>query len=201
MHMLPKYLNLLFLTILLSACATITQQSVPTQLAWDKRKAALEQIKHWQLNGKIAIQTPREAGSATLNWQETGDDFAITLSGPLGTPGLKLFGQRQGKSTLELANGQKFTATSPEKLLLQQAGWPIPVSNLYYWVRGLPVSNIPYQASFDEYHRITKLTQQGIEINFLNYMNTGSVELPNKIFITQPSLKVKIMIYQWHIST
>ncbi len=159
----------------------------------------LNQIQQWQLTGKIGVQTPENAGSATLNWVESQQHhYTLSLVGPLGAGGVTLTGQ-PGLVTMDTADGKHYTAQTPEQLLTEQIGWDLPVSYLYYWIRGLPVPDLPSQTQFDTSHRLTWLVQQHIQVHYLSYTHVGMIDLPNKIFITSPLVKIKIIIYNWKL--
>jgi outer membrane lipoprotein LolB len=185
-------------TIALCSCSTLTPSppSVPQPIS--TRQASLNRIQNWQLYGKIAVQTDRDAGSASFNWTQHHDNYVVSLSGPLGTHPIKLSG-RMGYTVLETSNGKRFTAQSPEILLAQQWGFNLPVSNLKYWIRGLPAPNLPAKKHTDAYGRLSQLSQAGSTVQYLSYHSVHSVDLPDKIFITSPSLKTKIIIYSWQI--
>src|SRR5689334_13077573 len=122
----------------LSGCASLSEQpqtAVNQPLSWDNRVQTLSDIQTWDLKALIAIRDSRDDVTATLIWQQQKQNYHITLFGPLGSHSYELTGQ-PGKVELAASNGQKFTANSPEQLLAQQAGWQLPVSNLYYWIRG-----------------------------------------------------------------
>ena len=152
----------------------------------------------WQLNGKIAVQTAQDSGSATILWIENHDRYNVSLYGPLGTQGLKLTGQ-PGHVTLITADGKRFIAESAEQLLAENWGFHLPLSNLRYWIRGLPVPGIPHDSRFDNQHRLIFLNQQGWRVEFQDYVATKTIDLPNKLLINSATLKTKIVIYQWKI--
>lgn len=185
----------------LTGCSTFsspTSEPSLTKASWKERQADLSRIQSWEISGKIAIQTARDSGSANVDWTQNQSQFNISLYGPLGAGGLKLWGH-PGAVTMETAKGQRFTASTPEELLRQQMGWNLPVSNLNYWVRGLPVPGSDYQGQYDAYHRLTNLAQNGWNVQFLSYQNAGRVDLPNRITISSASFKTKMVIYDWKI--
>ena len=59
--------------------------------------------------------------------------------------------------------------------------------------------NTPYQAGFDRYHRLARLTQQNWEIQFLHYTNFPHIELPDLITLTKGSTRIKLFVYRWGI--
>jgi len=183
------------ITFLISSCASLSTSQPPAQSApsWEERKLALNRIQHWNLNGKIGIQTATDSGSAFVKWQENYPRYTISLYGPIGAAAMELTGQ-PGLVTLKHADGKSFSAPNTAQLLAQQTGWHLPVENLYYWIRGLPVPGVAYQSQFDSENRLTTLNQQ---IQFSSYVNTGSVDLPNKITLDSSDFHAKIVVQSW----
>jgi outer membrane lipoprotein LolB len=184
----------------LTGCSTLSS-SPPSannqNVKWQERQQELNHLTSWTINGAAAIRTPKDSISASLQWQQTGQKYTISLFGPLGTSGVTLTGA-PGKVVLETADGKKITAASPEELISSQSGWNLPVSDLFYWIRGLPApTTIPQQTKFDNYHHLTEITQAGWQIHYLRYTSVNNIDLPNKIFIEQPTLNIKIIINQW----
>lgn len=189
----------LLVATLMTACTSLTPSSpegTPTQTSWNNRESALTRLTRWQLNGKIAVQTAQDSGSATIDWTQNQQQFQISLMGPLGSNGLKLSGH-PGNVTMQTADGKQISAKNAEQLLAEQWGWRLPVSHLKYWVRGLPVPGIPANSQFDSYHRLSQLTQQGAHIQFLSYTRIGGLELPQRIAISSPTIQAKIVVYEW----
>lgn len=184
--------SLIFYVCLLASHPTLAQA-----LSWEEREKLLLDIKSWQIDGKIAVQTNADSGSANVNWWRSGSRYSISLYGPFGSNNLRLSGQA-GHVTMIDAHGRRLSAASPEQLLGRVWGYHIPISNLDYWVRGLPVPGIPARKRMDPYNRLITIYQSGWYVQFANYVRVGKVYLPNKIFITSPQLKTKLIIYQWH---
>lgn len=195
-----RILLILLSTLWLASCAT-TQPSQPAlnkQISWDQRVQTLSEIQNWDLKAQIAVRTQKDAWSASLQWQQNQQDYHITLFGPLGSNAVELRGS-SGRVQMSTSDGKTFTASSPEQLLKQQVGWAIPVSNLRYWVRGIPVPGIAAQKQLDTYNHLINLQQQGWNIQFLHYTSVRHIDVPSKIFLNNPELNVKILINQWQI--
>ena len=69
--------------ILLSACAT-RPQAPQGQINLPAQLIKLDAIKHWNINGKLALKEPEKSVSATLRWQVTDPLFTFRLSNFLG---------------------------------------------------------------------------------------------------------------------
>jgi outer membrane lipoprotein LolB len=196
--MLFKILTAALTVLAVVGCTTIAPPTtVPiAQPTWQERQIALNQIHHWQIKGKIAVQTAQDAGSAGVDWTQNKQSYTVTLLTPLGTTALQLTGQPHSV-TLITSDGKHFTANSPEQLLAQQWGFNLPISNLMYWVRGLPVPNIPFTSQLDAQHCLSQLTQQGFSVQFESYTIVDNVMLPERLTITSPTIKVKMVIHKW----
>lgn len=195
---LIKRTLILGFALVLTACATVPAPEAPKNetLSWDNRVQTLESLSRWDIKALIAIRNNREAESASLDWQQNNQNFIIHLFGPLGTNAYTLVG-KSGKVQLATPEGKQFSAESPEALLAKQTGWILPVSHLKYWIRGLPVPGVESNKTFDRFHHLTELDQEGWHVQFLRYTAAHHIDLPSKIFISNPELTVKIIISQW----
>lgn len=169
-----------------------TQKSIP----WETRKVQLEEIQTWDVKGSVSIQYQQKTDIASLTWQQRGQrHYNLVLSGPLNIGRVEITGTPE---RVTFRQGEKFaSASSPETLMIEQLGWQIPVSNLYYWLRGLPSTGGAPNLQFDTLGRISHLTQQGWSVEYLEYMELKGVSLPRKIYLTHPTLKVRLVIRQW----
>lgn len=191
---------ILFVTVLLSSCATTPAPNAPRNetMVWDKRAETLAKVDNWKLQGQIAVRSAKNSTSASLQWQQHKANYDILLMGPMGSGTMRLAGG-PGHARLVTSQGKTAQAATPEQLIATQVGMRVPVSNLYYWIRGLPVPNIPDQKKFDQYHHLTSLVQQGWRIQYLNYSAVNAIDLPSKIMANNPELNVKIIISRWQL--
>lgn len=194
---------ILSLMLFLSGCSTTKTTEVSTttspKATWASRETALNNIHHFHISGKIAVQSSTDSGSASVDWSQGQNQYNIALQGPLGAGAMKLQG-RPGLVTLQTSDGKTWRAASAEQLLAKQWGFHLPVSSMNYWIRGLPVPNVPANTRFDNNAHLTTLIQQGYRIDYLSYANTRGIDLPEKMSITSPSLRVKMIVYRWTLA-
>lgn len=201
-----RTLNFILLSLTffwLAGCASVSQQTPAPQtppMSWDNRVGVLSNIQNWDLDALIAIRNDsnHDSGSANLKWQQSKNDYSLLFFGPLGSNSVKLTG-RPGSVLLETAEGKKINAKTPETLLAQQTGWHVPVSSLFYWIRGLPVPNEPAQKILDNENHLVQLAQQGWVIQYLRYTSVNQIDVPSKIFLNNAQMNVKIIINEWKI--
>lgn len=168
------------------------------EAAWARHEARLQNVNDWHLTGRLALRTENEGWHASLDWQQQDDGYLMRLRAPLGSGSLQLQGDA-GWVVLRTSNGEEAVSTDPEGLLLQQLGWQVPVSNLRYWVRGLPA---PGAASrkLDEHGHLARLWQNGWEIEFLDYGQVGAVYLPGRVFARFGDAEVRLVVGNWDLS-
>lgn len=188
---------LLGVLITLVSCSSMPPATQPLDVSWKQRQTMLKNMQTWSLQGQMAVHTPGESGSASIDWKQSAQQYLISLMGPMGSYAIRITG-KPGLVTLQNAQGLTFTASNPEQLLYNQMGWQLPVSSLVYWTRGLPVPTLPSQSQFDAHHRLTQLTQQDWQISFKQYTVFGQLELPTKIVMIHPQMNIKMVIYRWN---
>lgn len=196
-HIIFPIFILIALAAQLTSCALLPPpQTKATLVSAEKRAQQLSRLNNWNIQGVIAVQSQQDSGSASLHWQQHQKTYSLSLFGPFGAGAVQIYG-KPGLITLQNANGQTFQAASAEALLFQQTGWKLPVSSLHYWIRGLPVPGTPADSTFDQYHRLTQLSQNQWHIFFRRYAAFNGLDLPTKIELIHPELKVKLVIYHW----
>lgn len=190
----------------LVSCTTVAPPQAPqvttakptNEKTWKSRENTLAQVKSWQVTGKIAVRTPKNSGTANVNWRENHGNYSVALSGPIGAGAMSLRGT-PSSVTLTTSDGKKYSSGSAEQLLAQNWGFSLPVAHIRYWIKGLPVPGIPYKSQFDLENRLVSLQQAGFFIQYSNYTRSGSYDLPHRISMSSAQLKTKIVIYDWRI--
>lgn len=188
------------LTLLLAGCAGFapreTVEGSGDAQSWKAHREQISEIDGWQISGKIGIRAPQDSGSGTLFWLQRQDYFDIRLSGPLGRGAARLTG-RPDAVALEVAGQGHFEAESPEALVQAQLGWQLPVSNLLWWVRGLPAPDSRSRIELDDSGRLVSLHQDGWDVQYLSYEEKGGYALPSRIKLAGRDLKITLVIKDW----
>lgn len=185
--------NFLWLILIacLSGCTTVSslEQASPTTPAPHHIKS----IQTWSAQGALAVQTAEKGWSASFHWKQQFSNYHLSIFGPFGTHRVLLVGNRHF-ATLE-TNEKTESASNAEALLERYLGWYIPVNNIYYWARGLPVPGVPvYNISHNTEGHIVSMVQQDWQIAYKAYNNEG---LPTQIELRNPRLFIRIVIRQW----
>lgn len=189
-------------TALLTACAT-GPRPVPADLALDEREQSLLALAHWQFSGKLGFVSAGESGSVYVDWLQQQDHYRIGLRGPLGQGGGEIAGSESGVSLIQ--DGRTYRADSAEALLQQRLGLPIPIMDLQYWVRALPVPERPgrQQLERDERGLLTRQHQDGWVLDYSNYAMVDGQALPGRIKASSEALGIRLnlIIKNWQLGT
>lgn len=197
---------------LLAGCATVVDRPPVADVdgAWRARQAALAPLDSWELHGRVALRSHTEGWSASLQWVRQSDRHRIDLAGPLGSGHVRLL---QDASGAELRDGDNnlWRDHSAEALLERATGWQLPVGGLNYWVLGLPAPGAPDSFELDAWGRPATLTQQGWQVQYLDYAQFSGRELPSRLFLKRrldppgphapddeaTTLEVRLVIERW----
>jgi outer membrane lipoprotein LolB len=197
-----KHLILLVFPVIawLNGCTTLSSQ-VPAgnqTVSWEERSKELASITNWELKAAVGIHAGQSAESGSLQWTQNGGEYSLLMFGPLGANTFLLTGTPE-QVELTTPQGKKLYAQSADVLLAKETGWNLPVSDLAYWIRGLPAPGSPAKKQLDAFNHITLLQQKGWKIQYLRYSSTNQIDLPTKILLEYPHLNVKIVINNWAI--
>ncbi|MDR0183313.1 lipoprotein insertase outer membrane protein LolB [Lysobacter arvi] len=168
--------------------------------AQDERRAALTD---WALAGRIAVSNGKQGGSGRIDWQQTGDRYAISLSAPVTRQSWRLSGDATG-GRLDGIEGGPREAADVEALLRETTGWNIPVRALADWVRGVGADAGRFgkaQVVYGAGNRPVRLVQAGWTIDYTQWQadadaGTGPV-LPARLTARRGEAKVRLIVDAW----
>jgi outer membrane lipoprotein LolB len=185
--------------LLLAGCFNNVQpglagNSEQAQQAWEARRAALQRLHAFTLQGRLA-ETGLVSFGGTLSWMQDGESFQARFFGPLGVGAVAISGTPQ---EMEVRSKDGSTRTrDPEAFMQQQFGWSLPLRGLRYWVLGLPAPGGETQLKLDESGRILALKQDGWELDYAEYQDVDGLGLPKKFTIGDSDRGFKVFVDQW----
>ncbi len=195
--------SLLGAVFLFSGCASLSPFAPEppseriTQL-WQQHVQSVNAQTDWTLSARIAAHSEDDGWSGKLHWRQEKDTYQVSFNAPFGQGGLQLEGGLQSVE-MRTSNGQTMVAEDVESLLYQQLGWWLPLHNLRYWVRGVPVptdEKTPLLA-FDEEGQLARLQQLHWQIEYLAYRQVDGLMLPRKVYLENGELSVRLVIDRW----
>jgi len=198
MKPLYRILFLIWLNILLVSCSTapITPER---SAGWEQLQSRLRAIDQWQMNASIAVRGDKGAWSARVFWQQQKSLYQLRFH-VAGGQGVVLLNGNDTGVKMRTADRQEFVAATSDSLLKNVLKVEIPVSFLFYWIRGIPSPKervVDYR--LNEFNQLSYLEQVGWKIEFVDYSDNHGHQLPAKLLLENDEYKVKILISQWKL--
>lgn len=193
------------LVLALGACATPPQDFLrEAPPAWPTHQASVSAIEDWQLRGRLNVRQDRANDTVNLVWEQRGNaSFDIRFSGTLGLGATAVRGDASGV-VVEKSGEEPLHLANLEELSRVYLDFDFPAANLLYWVRGLPVPNLPAEASWTEDAKLATLEQSDRQgrrwhLSFDRYDDSAGLALPGRIRLEQDDLRLTFLINDWQI--
>lgn len=189
------------MALLLSGCESLPLLKPVTDphAAWRQHRQDLSKFSHWTIHGRISIRADEDAWHAAIIWKQQPRQFDIRFIAPLGSGNVQLVGDGQ-MVVLHSPEQKALVDTDAENLLYRHLGWRVPLSGIRYWAIGLPEPEIPAKQTLDDQGRLASLLQSGWDIDFRRYRRVGKTWLPDKIFMKNQQLDVRLVIDRWEMA-
>ncbi|MCK8516522.1 lipoprotein insertase outer membrane protein LolB [Methylonatrum kenyense] len=194
-----RILLFLLLAIVLAGCAT--QPPPPDRPAdelFAERVQALAAKDRWQTSGRMAINTPSDNVTVSLDWRETGESWRLDMRGPFGSGAVQLQGNAQGV-TLRTADGREDFAVDAGELLYHYTGYQLPMAVLRDWVRGLPAADHDHEMELDDHGRPQSLDQLGWSIRYTGWTESDGLQLPSRMTLDGPDINLRASLRSWEL--
>lgn len=193
-----KNLLVFALAVLLAACsAPQTRPDAQGSGDQERREQQLAAQPEWSLQGRIAVSAPGDSGSGSLDWQQQGDRYRISVNAPVSGKTWILAGDESGASLSGL-HEQPSQASDAASLLQRELGWKVPVADLAWWVRGLraPGKSV---IRFREDGLPAEIRQHGWLVEFRDYLTDQGPHMPRRIFASNGRYTVRLIVQQWRL--
>jgi outer membrane lipoprotein LolB len=185
--------------LLLNACAFTPRMDAPVNAQWDQRRVVLAELDHWEFSGRVGVRDDKDSQSSRIRWRQLGDEFVINLWGTLNAGATEITGSPSGV-TLTQDGKAPLYANTPEALIYEQLGYELPVTQLNYWIKGMPAPRSTNELSFNEENTLIGMTQLGWQIEYMAYTNFGTESLPTRIRIHKPPLRLDFVRLDWTLT-
>ena len=183
-----RMLRLVLLGTFLSNCAIAPPASENSD--WSRQRDQLQKLNSWELRGRVNVRYDNESHTPRIIWLQQNVDYNIRLWGTFNAGATEIVG-RPGFVTME-NDGQMLSANSPEELILEQLGYELPVSQLNYWIKGLPAPDSEAQLVFNELNQLTTIQQADWTINLSDMRQYGALSLPRRVELTRPRNAIRL---------
>jgi outer membrane lipoprotein LolB len=201
----------------LAGCATmqpaVNVQSASTAEVNQLHLKSIASIKHFGIQGRIGVQTDNRGFSGSTRWSHAPDSDSMAIFSPLGSQVATIDASDDG--VILNADGKTYKADDTETLTQQTLGWRLPMQGLPDWVLGRPSpNNLDSTSEWDGSGRLTKLSQDGWNIEYSDYVAASGFQLPRKITLRSidgysakpsqkaaPKIVLKLVVERWDVIT
>ncbi|MEM7430987.1 MAG: lipoprotein insertase outer membrane protein LolB [Pseudomonadota bacterium] len=185
--------------LVVGGCASQKTVPLPEIQGWEARTAILAERERWAFSGRVAVSANDDGFNGKIRWNQDGDGFLTTVSGPLGVGKTKV--ENDGVRTLHTdKDGVQTELVDAEAELYYRYGWTIPVRSLRYWALGIPDPSLPAATEFGEDGELTALEQGGWTVSISQYRDFGAKvgeNMPRIVTAKSSGTRVRIVIDKW----
>lgn len=155
----------------------------------------------WNIQAKLGVRTTDDSGSVTLAWQQNHNNYRIGITGPLGQGSGIVIGN-DGYMYIERPNKTPIASSDPSDLIERSFGWPLPITLLPYWVRGVAEPNqATNNEQYDDTGILREISQAGWQLSFSRHQIVDKWLLPHKIIAAKNDVTLTLIIRSWKFPT
>ncbi|MEX0738753.1 MAG: lipoprotein insertase outer membrane protein LolB [Pseudohongiella sp.] len=184
------------MSLILAACSSTPRIDAPVNTEWEQRRQVLGAISNWEFIGSLNVRDASDAHSSRIRWQQSGDVYQINLWGTFNVGATRIDG-RPGEVQITQQGEDPVFTESPEALLYQELGYELPVTELNYWIKGIPAPGPSSDLEFGETSQLRAFRQIGWQISYMAYTNFGLETLPTRIRIEKAPLRLDLTRLRW----
>lgn len=183
--------------LLVTGCATLPEPATPGD--WDTRRAELQALDRWTLNGRVAVAAGDEGFSGGLTWNQSGTRAEVELRGPVGGSALAIRVDGPDFSVTD-QHGEVFDGDRAREIVALRVGSDLPISELRYWLVGAPAPGAPHHQTLGADARLATLEQAGWRVRYDGYRMAGTTPLPARLDITKDRLRLRVAVRDWQLA-
>lgn len=193
--------------IMLVSCASLKEQAekeipaVSEPVSWQAEKQKRQQVKVWEIRGRLGLQTEHNGGTMDIIWKQSGDDFTIRLIAPLGAGSYMIQGEKDF-AEIRFPDGEKQVVDDVDDVFASALDVELPASAIKDWIRGLPAGELPVEhIDWDDRGLINRVKQSGWNVEMRKYSG-AKITMPHNIYVSRQdndALDVRLILRQWLI--
>lgn len=185
---------LLGLCLVLAGCAVRDPRPEGAWLA--ERDAWFQAHPNWEVSGRIALSDGERGGQLAFDWRAEGEQHEVQLRTVATGKRWRLLFNQWG-AVLEGSDIGLLRGPDPDVLVAEAVGWPIPVRELVFWLRGLDgaaAEQIDFAA--DGTVAIISAPPWRLEYQRFDQPQRGPL-MPSRIQASSPPHQVRIVMRDW----
>ncbi len=183
---------------LLTACAVRETRPEGSWLA--ERQALFAEHSYWQVSGRAALSDGQRGGSLAFDWTADGDVHEVSLRTVTGGRQWRLsFGP--GFAHLEGSEVGELFGSSPDPLVEAAVGWPIPIEDLAWWIRGLVPPGSSAGAVFAADGSLASARSGDWMLEYQRFETSYGTLLPARVQASSSPYRVRLVMRDWRLAS
>ncbi|MGD7035376.1 lipoprotein insertase outer membrane protein LolB [Methylotuvimicrobium buryatense] len=149
------------------------------------------QLQEWSLDGRVSLTARSDSWAAAIEWRRADSDEMIRISGPFGQGAVNIH-IADDYVDVDRGEGAVRYYDWSDEFITEQLGFYVPLRSLRYWVVGLTDPNESFENIGNGF------IQDNWTIRYRKMQKTDRGVLPYKIDVSNPEVKLKLIIDQWN---
>jgi outer membrane lipoprotein LolB len=188
----------LALALFLGACASLEPRPAGAWL--DEREALFAAHPVWEVNGRLSLSDGQRGGQLAFDWRADGDEHEVLLRTVMGGRQWRLrFGPDHAH--LEGSEVGELWGTDPDPLVEAAVGWPIPVGELAWWIRGLVPPDTDGRIQFAADGSLASADSPPWTLSFQRFDSSQAVLMPSRLQADSPPYRVRMVLREWTLTS
>ena len=177
------------------------EQGITEPAGWLAEQHKRQQIKTWDIRGRLGVQTETNGGSLDIIWKQSDKNFSMRLIAPLGAGSYLIQGDSHS-AEIRFPDGHKEIASSIDDVFSAVLEVDLPANAVKDWIRGLPAKSLAIESiSWNDQGLLETIKQSGWDVEMKKYAG-NKILLPHAIYLSRDDnaeLDVRLMLRQWLI--
>ena len=194
-------LTFVLICLTLASCTMVKEKTSLQPVGWQEQREQRQQIKIWEVRGRLGVQTQTTGGSMDLIWKQSGEDYKIRLILPLGSGSYLIQGNQQ-YADIRYPDGRKESVRNIDNVFSSILGVSLPVNAIRDWVRGLPARSLSVEEMhWNDQGLLNTVQQSGWAVEMTSYSG-GGILWPHDIYLSHSddeNLDIRLLLKQWLI--
>ncbi len=147
--------------------------------------------------GRVLVSGEGRAFSSGLRWRHDSVGDELWLMSPVGQTLAHIAADDTG-AVLTTPDQQEYRAFSAENLTRRALGWPLPLTELRFWIVATPAGGDKQAvATRDAAGRLLQLEQNGWVVRYTYPEPPDSSVLPKRLDMTRGEQRIRLVIDGW----
>lgn len=167
--------------------------------AWlDDREALFARHSSWSVSGRMALSDGNRGGSLAFDWRAEGDRHEVNLRTVAGGRQWRLSFGPDG-AMLEGSGIERMWALDPDPLVEAAIGWPVPVREMTWWIRGLPPPHSQAVMAFASDGALARVESEPWIMVYQRFEQTQAALLPSRLQADSDNYRVRLVLRDWQL--